>query len=81
MLWFAGILLYVASFLGSMSIGLYIFVFPIVLWTFAIASTFRLIGNSFSKALFIGIGVLLWIVSITLVDDYWLFFPFHWLLG
>jgi hypothetical protein len=77
--WLAGILWYGASFLGSMSIGLYLLIFPFTLWSLAFAHTFRLIKKPSNTGLFIGIGILLWIVSITIIDDYWLFFPISWL--
>jgi hypothetical protein len=36
MYWLAGLIMYVVSFLGSLSIGLYLLVFPFVLWILAI---------------------------------------------
>ncbi|WP_409345868.1 hypothetical protein [Paenibacillus sp. MBLB4367] len=77
--WLAGIIWYVASFLGSMSIGLYLLIIPFTLWSLAFAHTFRLIKKPLNTGLFIVIGILLWIVSITIIDDYWLFFPISWL--
>ncbi len=79
--WFAGLLWYVLSFLGSMSIGLYLLVFPFVLWTLALAHTFGLTKNRENKGVFIAIGILLWIVCITTIDDVYLFYPFKWLLN
>lgn len=79
--WLVGILWYVASFLGSMSIGLYLLVLPFTLWTLAFAHTFRLIKKPSNTGLVVVVGILLWIVSIIIIDDYWLFFPFTRLLG
>jgi len=79
--WFAGLVWYILSFLGSMSIGLYLLVFPFVLWTLSLAHTFGLIKNRKDKGLYITIGLILWIVSMTTIDDVYLFYPFKLLLN
>ncbi|MFZ3580017.1 hypothetical protein [Virgibacillus sp. DJP39] len=77
--WLAGLIMYVVSFLGSWSIGLYLLVIPFVLWTLAFAHSFGWAKNSWQNVPFSVIGIILWYLSITYIDDYWLFFPFTWL--
>jgi hypothetical protein len=75
----AGLLMYIVSFLGSWSIGLYLLVFPFVLWILAFAHFFGWLKGYWQNALFTAIGIMLWYLSITNIDDYWLFFPISWL--
>jgi hypothetical protein len=77
--WLAGLIMYIVSFLGSWSIGLYLLVIPFVLWILALAHSFGLVKKSWQNAPFAIIGIILWYLSITNIDDYWLFLPFAWL--
>ncbi|KIL36429.1 hypothetical protein SD71_07360 [Cohnella kolymensis] len=79
--WLAGLVWYVVSFWGSWSIGLYLLVFPFTLWTFALAHILRFIKKPTHTVVCLAVGILLWIVSINVFDDYWLFYPFSHLLG
>jgi hypothetical protein len=80
--WLAGLVWYVVSALGSWtSLGLYLLVFPFTLWTFALAHTLRFIKKPTHAAVCLAVGILLWIFSINVFDDYWLFYPFSLLLG
>ncbi|TLS37141.1 hypothetical protein [Pseudalkalibacillus caeni] len=74
----SGLLMYIASFLGSMSVGLYILVFPFILWMLAIAYKFQLLKRTVRNVVFSLIGTVAWLFAILLVDDYWLFLPFVW---
>ena len=56
-------------------------VIPFVLWTLALAHLFRLLKKRTSYGLSVTIGVLLWFVRITTIDDYWIFSPFSCLLS
>lgn len=78
--WLAGLLMYIASFLGSWSIGVYLLVFPFVLWILALAHSFGWVKKYWHNAPFTAIGIILWYLSITNIDDYWLFIPFSWLV-
>lgn len=80
--WLAGLVWYVASFLGSWTtVGLYLLAFPFTIWTFALAHTLRFIKNIRHTAVCLAVGILLWIFSINAFDDYWLFYPLAHLLG
>lgn len=80
-IWVVGAVWYVVSFLGSWSIGLYLLVLPFTIFTIALAHSIRLIKKPKHVALPLVLGMLLWIISITMVDDYWLFYPFSRLVG
>lgn len=77
--WLAGLVMYIVSFLGIWSIGLYLLVIPFVLWLLALAHSFGWVKKGWQNAPFVIIGIILWYVSITNIDDYWLFLPFVWL--
>lgn len=72
--WLAGLFLYIASFLGAFSIGLYLLVLPFIFWTMAIAHSFHRIKKPWHYLLFITVGICLWAISIATLDDYWLFY-------
>lgn len=76
----AGLVMYVVSFLGSWSIGLYLLVFPFILLILAFAQRLGYLKNNWQLLLFIGLGTILWYFSINHIDDAWLFFPFSWLI-
>lgn len=76
----AGLIMYVISFLGSWSIGLYLLVFPIILLILALAQGLGYLKNKWQLLLFISLGTILWYISINNIDDAWLFFPFVWLV-
>lgn len=78
-LWLAGVIMYIVSFLGSWSIGLYLLVIPFVLVVLAFAHSFGWVKKGWHNIPFAIIGILFWYVSITYIDDYWLFLPFVWL--
>jgi hypothetical protein len=76
--WLAGLFMYIASFLSGFSIGLYLLVLLFTLWVLALAHSLNWIKNQLHYVLFVAIGVLLWIISITTIDDYWLYYPISW---
>ncbi len=71
-----GLLFYIVSFLGSFSIGLYILVFTFILWTLAIVKFFKLLEKPYHQLTYSLIAIPIWLLSITFIDDYWLFYPF-----
>ncbi|WP_147532957.1 hypothetical protein [Bacillus marasmi] len=78
--WLAGIIMYILSFLGSWSIGLYLLVFPFMLFALAIAHSFGWVKRYWNNIPFIAIGGIIWYFSIKNIDDAFLFFPFRWLV-
>lgn len=78
--WLAGLIMYIVSFLGSWSIGVYMLIIPFVLWTLAFAHSFGWVKKNWENAPFAIIGIILWYLSFTNLDDYWLFLPFTWLV-
>ena len=79
-LWLAGVFFYFASFIGSLSIGLYVLVLPILLWSFAIASSLKWVKKTQQYLYFAPIGLAIWLLAITQIDDYYLFYPINWLM-
>ncbi|NLW23823.1 MAG: hypothetical protein GXY91_00995 [Clostridia bacterium] len=77
--WFVGLIMYIFSLLASWTIGLYLLVFPFVLWTLAIMHSFGLVKKKWLNVPYAIIGIIIWYLSITYIDDYWLFLPFRWL--
>jgi hypothetical protein len=73
--WAAALLAWAVSFLGSFSIGLYTLVFAVVFLALALAYQFRLIKTRLHLVLTIFLGVIVWAVLVSTVDDYWLFLP------
>jgi len=78
--WLAGLLMYIVSFLAIWSIGLYLLVVTFVLFMLAIAHSFGWVKKGWQNIPFAIIGIILWYLSITFIDDYWLFLPFAWLV-
>ncbi|WP_153722896.1 hypothetical protein [Sporosarcina cascadiensis] len=78
--WLAGLVMYVVSFLGSWSIGLYLLIVPFIFWSLALAHSFSWVKRPWQNVIFAVIGMILWYISITTIDDYWLFLPFAWLV-
>ena len=78
--WLAGLIMYIVSFLGGWSIGLYLLVLPFVLWSLALAHSFDWVKSHWHNIPFASIGIILWYLSISYIDDYWLFLPFTWLV-
>ncbi|NMD72832.1 hypothetical protein HHO41_21660 [Bacillus sp. DNRA2] len=76
----AGLVMYIVSFLGSWSIGLYLLVFPFILLILALAQGLGLFTNNWKLLLFTVLGIILWYLSINHIDDALLFFPFRWLV-
>ena len=79
MYWLAGLIMYIVSFLGSWSIGLYLLVIPFVLWILALAHSFGWVKKGWQNLPLAIVGIILWYLSITNIDDSWLFLPFLWL--
>lgn len=75
--WVGALTSYIFSFLGSWSIGIYTLSITFVLLALALAHKMGRIKNNFSSLIVIFIALLIWLLSITFIDDYWLFFPFH----
>lgn len=78
--WLAGCIMYIVSFLGSWSIGLYLLVIPAILFMLALAHSFGWVNKRWQNTPFAIVGIILWYLGITYIDDYWLFLPFVWLI-
>lgn len=75
-LWAAALATWVLSFLGSFSIGSYTLVTTFVLLSLAIGTSAGWIVTTRHRVIAILIGVILWAIAITTLDDAWLFLPF-----
>lgn len=75
--WASALAMYLFSFLGSFSIGLYTLVFAFCLLAIAIAHSFHWIKRGSHYVFTVALAVFAWAASIYYVDDYWLFYPFH----
>lgn len=80
-LWGAVVTSWIGSFLGSFSIGLLTLVATFVLLALALADLFGWLTNGVRAAIAVACGVVAWWILVRYVDDYWLFFPIHWILG
>jgi hypothetical protein len=76
--WVAGILMYIFNYLAAFSIGLYTLSFTFVLWTLALAHSLGWIKRFRDSVAAVFIGLIIWIVVVSAVDDYWLFRPIGW---
>lgn len=74
--WMTGLALYIFSFLAAWSIGLYLLVFPVVLWLLALARSLGWITKSWHYVPVTVLGIVIWYLSILYIDDFWLFLPF-----
>ena len=77
--WLAGLIMYIISFLSGWTIGLYLLIIPFILFTLALAYSFVWVKKGWHNWVFIIIGIVLWYLGITFIDEYWLFLPFVWL--
>jgi hypothetical protein len=77
--WVAGTFMYIFNYLAAFSIGLYTLSFTFILWTFALAHSLGWIKRFRDSAVAVFIGLIIWIVVVTTVDDYWLFRPIGWI--
>lgn len=82
--WWTGLAMYIFSFLAAWTIGLYLLVFPVVLWLLALARSLGWITRAWHYVPVIILGLTVWYLSVMYVDDAWLFLPFMplvWLLS
>ncbi len=75
--WVAAVASYIASFVSGFSIGLYFFSVTVVVTVLALGYTSGVIRHWWQALLATVGGLVLWVVLIVNVDDYWLFFPVH----
>lgn len=80
-LWFAGFSSWAFSFLGSFSIGLATLVLTFIFFTLATGRALGWITRVWHAVLAAMIGIGLWFISVKLVDDYWLFYPWRGLFS
>ncbi len=73
--WGAALATWVFSFLGGFSIGLYTLSATFILTALAIGHSLGLIRRTQHSLLAVIGGLSVWLLLITTVDDYWLFFP------
>jgi uncharacterized membrane protein len=74
--WLATISIYIFSFIAGFSIGQITVGITFVLLPLAIGSSFKWIKNRLNFSICLGVGLLVGILMVVYVDDYWLFFPF-----
>lgn len=67
---------YAFSFITGLSIGLYALSLTFILLALYIAGSFGWLKKTVHLILTVGIGVFIWWIAISTIDDYWLFFPF-----
>lgn len=83
--WWATLSSYLCSFLGSFSIGLYLLSLTFVLVVLALGHSFKQIHAAWHSAFAVALGLGLWWLAVTKVDDSVLSFPFRllgpWLSG
>lgn len=75
--WWAALSSYVCSFLSGFSIGLLVLSATFVLLLLALGHRLRLITAWWHSAGAFALGLGLWWIAVTQVDDYWLFLPFQ----
>jgi len=67
---------YVCSFLSGFSIGLLVLSVTFVTLVLGLGHRFRLLRSPWYAAVAVPLGLALWWLAVTNVDDYWLFLPF-----
>jgi hypothetical protein len=75
--WWAALSWYICSFLSSFSIGLLLLSLTFALASLALGHSLGLIRAWWHAAGAVALGVGLWWPAVMLIDDYWLFLPFH----
>jgi hypothetical protein len=73
--WTAAIACYIFSFIAGFSIGQVTVGFTFVLLVLAIGYTLRLIRNKSQLITIFSFGLLVGIIMVIYIDDYWLFYP------
>ncbi|MCH7665062.1 MAG: hypothetical protein IH936_03910 [Acidobacteria bacterium] len=77
----AAIASWVFSFLGSWSIGLATLVVTFIFFALAAGRALGWITRPIHAGIAMIAGVTLWFISVSLVDDYWLFYPWAKILA
>lgn len=77
--WWGALTAYLCSFLGGFSIGLYLLSITFVLIMLAAGHSLKQIRSFRHTAVAIAIGLGLWWLAVTWVDDVYLFMPFRFL--
>ncbi|WP_066639239.1 hypothetical protein [Desulfolucanica intricata] len=78
--WIGSLTSYFFSFLGSLSIGIYTLSITFALFALALAHKMKWIKNYLYSIVVIMISLIIWILSILIIDDAWLFYPFRLVL-
>ncbi|MFD2444899.1 hypothetical protein ACFSO7_13090 [Bacillus sp. CGMCC 1.16607] len=73
--WLAAIGIYIFSCIAGFSIGQLTVSLTFVLLALAIGHSFHLVRRKWHNAICVGLGLLVGVIMILFVDDYWLFFP------
>lgn len=74
--WWAALASYACSYLSGFSIGLLVLSLTFVLVLLALGHSTGRIRARWHSAAAIILGVALWWLAVTTIDDYWLFIPF-----
>jgi hypothetical protein len=77
--WVAALASYIFSFIAGFSIGQITVALVFIPLSLAIGYSLNLIKNKLTGGLFLGLGIIIGIALVLLVDDAWLFFPFRFL--
>lgn len=73
--WLGALTSYIFSFLGGFTIGLCLLSITFILLALALAHTWGWIHKPLHSMVTISMAVIIWLVSIKTIDDYWLFWP------
>ncbi|WP_404452798.1 hypothetical protein LG329_01395 [Virgibacillus necropolis] len=74
--WVAALFTYIFSFIGGFSIGQITVGLTFVFIFLAVGYSFNIIKNNLQLTLFVIVGLMVGLILVLYVDDYWLFFPF-----
>jgi hypothetical protein len=75
--WIAALGSYIFSLIAGFSIGQVTVGFTFVLLSLAIGYTFRLIKDKYRLIGFVSFGILVGMMMVLIVDDFWLFYPLN----
>jgi hypothetical protein len=74
--WISALGIYIFSFLAGFSIGQFTVGLTFIYLSLAIGYSIRRIKGKADYSLFAGAGVIIGVIIVTFVDDYWTFLPF-----
>lgn len=75
--WIGTLVVYVLSFLGSWSIGLYMLSIAVVMLSLGVGHAAGWVRKTWHSLLATAVGIGVWYLAVNMIDDYWLFWPLH----